>query len=129
MILARGHFREWVDTAGSIRHSDWMLATIMLAGMLTQSVPMRASWYGIPHHGRRTANGERFDMNASTCAHKTLPMGVWLELTFRSHVVWCRVNDRGPYIKGRDLDVSRAVAQQLDMLQPGVAVLQTRKLQ
>src|SRR3954454_9267110 len=72
-----------------------------------------ASWYGPGFHGKRTANGERFNTNALTAAHKTLPFGTQLrvtnERTGRSVVV--RINDRGPYPDGRFIDLSKAAPQ------------------
>jgi len=72
-----------------------------------------ASWYGSGFHGKRTANGERFNTHALTAAHKTLPFGTKLrvtnERTGKSVVV--RINDRGPYAHGRVLDLSKAAAQ------------------
>jgi rare lipoprotein A len=72
-----------------------------------------ASWYGPGFHGKRTANGERFNTNALTAAHKTLPFGTQLrvtnERTGKSVVV--RINDRGPYAHGRVIDLSKAAAQ------------------
>ena len=81
-----------------------------------------ASWYGNPHHGRRTASGEIFDMNKMTAAHKTLPFGTWLLVTNRdtSRAAEVRINDRGPFIKGRILDVSYAAARQLGVAAEGV---------
>lgn len=74
-----------------------------------------ASWYGPGFHGRKTANGERFDQNEMTAAHKTLPFGslcrVVDEKTGKSLLV--RINDRGPYIRGRMLDLSEAAARRL----------------
>ena len=82
-----------------------------------------ASWYGKRFHGRKTANGERYNQHAFTCASRTLPFGTVLEVTNlkngKSAVV--RVNDRGPYRKGRILDLSYAVAKQLGFLKRGVA--------
>jgi rare lipoprotein A len=74
-----------------------------------------ATWYGRRHHGRRTANGERFDMNAMTAAHRSLPFGTQIRVTNldTGEVAELRVNDRGPYSRGRILDVSRQAAQQL----------------
>ncbi len=73
----------------------------------------KASWYGPGFHGRRTANGERFNTNAYTAAHKTLPFGTKLKVTHaktgKSVVV--RINDRGPYAHGRVIDLSRASAR------------------
>lgn len=81
------------------------------------------SWYGEPFHGRPTSSGEIFNMNALTAAHKTLPFGTMLEITniANGKRVIVRVNDRGPFVDDRELDVSRAAAQQLDMLEAGLA--------
>jgi rare lipoprotein A len=82
-----------------------------------------ASWYGGAHHGRLTANGERFDMNALSAAHRELPFGTRIRVTNvengRSVVV--TVNDRGPYIAGRALDLSRRAAEQLGFAEEGTA--------
>lgn len=82
-----------------------------------------ASWYGIPFHGRTTANGERYDMNALTCAHRKLKFGTEVRITNLSNgkTARCRINDRGPFVGGRIIDVSRLVANQLGMLRSGVA--------
>lgn len=81
-----------------------------------------ASWYGPRFHGRRTANGERFNKFHLTAAHRTLPFNTRVRVTNlrngRSIVV--RINDRGPYIRGRIIDLSYAAAQQLGMHQHGV---------
>lgn len=82
-----------------------------------------ASWYGEPFHGRQTANGEIYDMNDLTAAHKTLPMPVYVRVinleNGRSLVL--RVNDRGPFVAGRIIDVSRRAAQLLGFQQQGIA--------
>jgi rare lipoprotein A len=82
----------------------------------------KASWYGAFHHGRRTASGEIFDMRALTAAHRTLPLGTRLRVTnlANGRAVDVRVNDRGPFIPGRILDVSRGVAVVLDAVATGV---------
>lgn len=82
-----------------------------------------ASWYGNKHHGKKTANGERFDQNALTAAHRTLPFGSMVVVTNlrNQKSVTVRVNDRGPYSKKRILDVSRQAAEQLGMLKSGTA--------
>jgi rare lipoprotein A len=86
---------------------------------------VRASWYGNYHRMHHTANGEVFNRNAFTAAHKTLPFGTLLKVTNmrngRSTVV--RVNDRGPYVAGRSIDVTYAAARRLGMLGSGVARL------
>ena len=76
-----------------------------------------ASWYGAKHHGRRTANGERFDQKKLTAAHPTLPWGSIVRVTSLANgkSVDVRINDRGPFIKGRIIDLSRAAARALGM--------------
>lgn len=82
-----------------------------------------ASWYGRVHHGRRTASGVRFDMNALTAAHRTLPFGTRLRVTHvrTGRSVEVVVNDRGPYVGQRILDLSRAAAARLGVVLEGVA--------
>ena len=82
----------------------------------------RASWYGGRFHGRKTANGESFDMYQFTAAHRSLPLGSWVKVTnLRNHKwVIVRINDRGPWIEGRILDISYGAAQQLDIPARGV---------
>ncbi|PKQ28935.1 MAG: hypothetical protein CVT63_00280 [Candidatus Anoxymicrobium japonicum] len=74
-----------------------------------------SSWYGGEFHGRPTSSGEVFDQFAFTCAHKTLPFGTWLRVTFRGRNVVVKVNDRGPFIKGRMLDLSRGAAEAIGL--------------
>ena len=87
-----------------------------------------ASWYGGKFHGRKTANGERFNTNAMTAAHKTLPFGTRVRVTNnrngRSVVV--RINDRGPFVRGRVIDLSRASAHALGL--DGVAPVSLAQL-
>jgi len=80
-----------------------------------------ASYYGRRFHGRRTANGERFDMNALTAAHRTLPFGSMVRVTnpANGRSVTVRINDRGPFARGRVIDVSRAAAKELGLIQRG----------
>lgn len=75
----------------------------------------RASWYGKHFQGHRTAAGEKFDMNALTCAHRTLPMGSWVRVTNLGNrkVAYVRVNDRGPVPDNRIIDLSWAAAHKL----------------
>ena len=72
-----------------------------------------ASWYGPGFHGRRTANGERFNTHALTAAHKTLPFGTRVRVVNKRNgrSVVVRINDRGPYVHGRVIDLSRATAR------------------
>lgn len=85
----------------------------------------RASWYGEPHHGRVTANGEHFDMHALTAAHPTLPFGTRLRVVNldNGREVEVRVNDRGPSTPGRILDLSYAAARALDAVAAGVILV------
>lgn len=91
---------------------------------------MKASWYGPGFHGRKTANGEKFDQMSYTAAHKSLRFGTLLRITNpkngKSIVV--RINDRGPYIEGRDLDLSKAAAHELGLMRKGVARLKVEEL-
>jgi rare lipoprotein A len=82
-----------------------------------------ASYYGRRFHGRRTANGETFDMHELTAAHRRLSFGTVLRVTnlANGHAVMVRVNDRGPYIRGRVLDLSHAAAQRIGMVHSGLA--------
>ncbi len=89
-----------------------------------------ASWYGKDFHGRKTSNGETYDMYAMTAAHKTLPMNVHLKVTNlasgRSTVV--RVNDRGPFVKSRIIDLSYSAAKELGVVGPGTAPVRIEAL-
>lgn len=84
-----------------------------------------ASWYGRSHHGRSMANGEPFDMNAPTIAHKDIPLGtrVLLENPKTGEKATATVTDRGPYIQGRDVDLSYMLAQRLSLDKQGVGNL------
>jgi rare lipoprotein A len=80
-----------------------------------------ASWYGSDFHGRPTSSGELFNMHALTCAHKEYPFGTKLKVVNPKNdkEVECTVNDRGPFIPGRDLDLSYASAKKIDLVGPG----------
>lgn len=82
-----------------------------------------ASWYGKPYHGRPTASGERFNRHDLTAAHRTLPFGTVVEVKHLGNgkTVKVTINDRGPFVKGRILDLSEAAAKRLNMLNEGVA--------
>lgn len=111
-------------------------AALILAGCSGRKKPVKAvarpvgwretgvaSWYGDPYHGRHAANGEIFDMEKLTAAHRTLAFNTWLRVhnldNGKSVVV--RITDRGPFIGGRILDLSRAAAREIDMIGPGLA--------
>ena len=89
-----------------------------------------ASWYGHPYHGRQTASGDVYDMNDLTAAHRTLPLGTRLMVTSLAtgQAVEVRVNDRGPFIDGRILDLSYAAARIVGAIGPGVISVRLRIL-
>ncbi|MDY6922461.1 MAG: septal ring lytic transglycosylase RlpA family protein [Pseudomonadota bacterium] len=89
-----------------------------------------ASWYGDQFHGRPTATGERFDMNALTAAHKTLPLPGLVEVTnlANGRRVVLRVNDRGPFVENRIIDLSRGAADALDLRRAGIGEVRVRYL-
>ncbi len=91
---------------------------------------MTASWYGPRFHGRKTANGEIYDQMAFTAAHKGLKFGTLLKITNprNDKFVIVRINDRGPYIRGRQLDLSKAAALQLGMMKRGVIKVKVDQL-
>jgi len=82
-----------------------------------------ASWYGNPYHGRAAANGEIYDMDQLTAAHRTLPFGTVVRVTRTGtgQSVEVRITDRGPFVDGRIIDLSRAAARAIDLIGPGVA--------
>jgi rare lipoprotein A len=85
-----------------------------------------ASWYGEQFHGKQAANGELFDMEALTAAHRTLPLGSMVRVVNLANGkhVHVRINDRGPYVNGRILDLSHAAAAHLGMVEGGLSVVQ-----
>ncbi|ASG20541.1 septal ring lytic transglycosylase RlpA family protein [Nitrospirillum viridazoti] len=86
----------------------------------------KASWYGREHAGHRTASGEAYDPEGLTAAHRTLPLGTVIEVSAHGQVVQVRVNDRGPFVKGRVLDLSAAAARVLGLDRTGTAVVNIR---
>jgi rare lipoprotein A len=91
---------------------------------------MKASWYGPGFHGRKTANGEVYDQMSFTAAHKSLKFGTLLKITNlkNNKSVVVRINDRGPYVDGRDLDLSKAAALELGMVRKGVAKIKVEEI-
>lgn len=89
-----------------------------------------ATWYGAQFAGKKTASGERFDPDALTAAHRTLPFGTWVEVRRTSgslRTIRVRINDRGPFGDSRRIiDLSRKAAQALDMIKDGVATVELR---
>jgi rare lipoprotein A len=87
-----------------------------------------ASWYGPGFHGRRAANGEVYDQHALTAAHRALPFGTLVEVTRRDtgHRVVVRITDRGPFVRGRIIDLSKEAARRLNAIGPGVVPVRLR---
>ncbi|MFW5936434.1 MAG: septal ring lytic transglycosylase RlpA family protein [Desulfosalsimonas sp.] len=82
-----------------------------------------ASWYGAPFHGRKTASGETYNMHAKTAAHKVLPLGTFVLVKNKDNgkQTVVRINDRGPFVRGRIIDLSYQAAKDVDMIGPGTA--------
>jgi rare lipoprotein A len=120
----------------------WPAALLVLTGCATTRVAVppsapprlgaeergQASWYGEPFHGRRTSSGEVFNMYQLTAAHRTLPLGTRVRVTHlgNGRSVEVRINDRGPFVGGRIIDVSYAAAQRLSAVGAGVFPVRLR---
>jgi rare lipoprotein A len=89
-----------------------------------------ASWYGPGFHGKKTASGEQFNQNAMTAAHKSLPLGSVVKVTNQrtGKSIQVTINDRGPFVKGRIIDLSKAAAAKLGTEQSGVGSVCIAKL-
>jgi rare lipoprotein A len=89
-----------------------------------------ASWYGHPYHGRRTANGEVYDMDLLTAAHRTRPFNQWVRVhnLDNGKTVEVRINDRGPFIDNRIIDLSRAAARTIEMIGPGTVLVRVETI-
>jgi rare lipoprotein A len=81
-----------------------------------------ASWYGVPYHGRQAADGEIYDMEMLVAAHRVMPFNTWLKITnlANNKSVSVRIIDRGPFVEGRIIDLSKAAARQIGLLGPGI---------
>jgi rare lipoprotein A len=90
-----------------------------------------ASWYGHPYHGRRTSSGEVYNMYQLTAAHREIPLGSWVEVInlTNGRSLTVRVNDRGPFVDGRIIDLSYASAELLGVVGPGVVPVRVRLTQ
>jgi len=89
-----------------------------------------ASWYGDPFHGKRTSSGETYDMHTVSAAHKLLPLGTYVRVKNleNNRSIDLRINDRGPFIQGRIIDLSYAAAQQLGVVRPGTVKVEVTAL-
>ena len=103
----------------NIISSTIIAAVTCISAPANASTTMLASWYGSYFHGRTTANGETYNMYGYTAAHKTLPFGTKLRVCYKG-CVDVRINDRGPYIGARELDLSYGAAQAISFTNVGV---------
>lgn len=114
--------RRQLGNAPALTSVEGSPNTVVAMGPIRMQLTGLASWYGLGFHGARTANGERFDQNALTAAHRTLPFGTRVRVTNlqngRSVVV--RINDRGPFTGGREIDLSRGAAAAIGLIGAGV---------
>ncbi len=119
-----------VKTADNLnmKRFDFLLVLLVLCGTGTlfasvYKTGVTASYYAEDFHGKKTSNGERFNMNALTCAHKSLPFNTILKVTNLANgkTVDVRVNDRGPFVASREIDLSKAAALKLGMIGTGTA--------
>lgn len=114
----------WLSGCARNRHvARATLPTPPAPSQIPASETGLASWYGHPYHGRAAADGEIYDMEKLTAAHRTLPFGTRVRVTNLANTksVEVRITDRGPFIDGRIIDLSHAAAQAIDMVGPGVA--------
>lgn len=112
-----------------MRAFHWLLFFVILFAFqpcFAQVQKGKASYYAAKFEGRRTASGEPYHPDSMTCAHRTYPFGTLLNVhcPAKSTTVLVRVNDRGPFVKGRIIDVSGKAAQELNMVQKGVATVE-----
>lgn len=110
-------------TSGSLLLMFGCKSSPIDSGKVIQAGYAVASWYGPKFHGKQTASGETYNMYDLTCAHKYLPLGTIVRITNpeNNHTVLLRVNDRGPFIPGRDFDLSFGAADKLGLVNQGVS--------
>jgi len=113
------HHHHHAHHAAKAAGSDWRNANASMGSTSGHSFSGMASYYG-NESGSRTASGARFNQNAMTCAHRSLPFGTKLRVTHRGQSVVVTVNDRGPFIKGRVLDLSTGAARSVGLTGAGV---------
>jgi rare lipoprotein A len=114
---------SFILVSGCAHHKKIAAARLPRTGASETGI---ASWYGVPYHGRRAANGEIYDMEKLTAAHRTLPFGTWVRVRNLENdkLIDVRIQDRGPFVGDRIIDLSRAAARTIDMIRPGIAKVQ-----
>ena len=128
-VAARAHHAEREERGPDLVADRVRVKTTAEGRVMVEQLG-EASWYGTWHHGRPTASGARFDEHALTAAHPTLPLGTRATVTnlATGASVDVVVNDRGPYVYGRDIDLSRAAAQAIGVVRPGSAAVRIEVL-
>ncbi|ATS18408.1 hypothetical protein BRW62_06185 [Parathermosynechococcus lividus PCC 6715] len=123
--------RRQLGNAPALTSVDGSDNTVVAVGPIRMQVTGMASWYGPGFHGARTANGERFNQDAMTAAHKTLPFGTRVRVTnlHNGRSVIVRINDRGPFTPGREIDLSRGAAAAIGLIGAGVGPVRIDVLQ
>ena len=111
--------RSTPSSSGGVKQSSKQSLAPLPVGYVEEGV---ASWYGIPYHGRKAADGETYDMETLVAAHRVMPFNTWLKVTnlANNKIVTVRIIDRGPFVDGRIIDLSKAAARQIDLLGPGI---------
>jgi len=127
--MSKGKQGVWILLALALVSLTMTACTRLPKGQADLDVGVKergiASWYGEDFHGWMTANGETYDMEAMTGAHRTLPLGTMVRVTNvqNGKQVRVRINDRGPYVHGRIIDLSRAAARKLSMMEHGISAV------
>jgi rare lipoprotein A len=116
---AKSRHRHHSHHAHKAKSSNWMDANASIGSSGGRSFAGRASFYG-NESGSKTASGQRFNQNAMTAAHRSLPFGTKLRVTHRGQSVVVTINDRGPFIRGRVLDLSKGAARAIGLTGAGV---------
>ena len=126
------HVRDIIADNGITDPKQLQIGQKLIINLPAPQPPQKvvASWYGDPFHGRPMANSDIYDMYAPTIAHKELPLGTRVELEnpVNGTIVQATITDRGPYIEGRDVDLSYGLARQLSLVEQGVGSLIMRIL-
>ena len=132
-MRVRLHMATIILLAFAVLSEDWLLASQRnSAGKQTPLVQTGfASWYGSDFNGRKTASGEHYDPEEMTAAHRTLPFGTFVRvINLRNNKsVIVRITNRGPFVRGRIIDVSRAAARRLNMMKSGVTRVRVEVIQ
>jgi len=130
-VRSKGEDGTTRPRAGDEKHADTASSYRPSSGKILLTLEGVASYYAHDFHGKLTSNGERYDMNDLTAAHRTFPFGTRIRVTnlANSKVVMVRVNDRGPFVEGRIIDLSLGAAKQIDLIQSGTSSVRLEVLQ